>query len=126
MTIYRCKSCNKQTSILKKATNNKYERLITCSVCDTSWQVCFICDLRWNSRKVSYAVKHFQEKHSENKCDDTARETQEKSSCKFNKTNETIGFQNESQENESATIIMESTNKTPSFLKCAKDPNLTN
>ena len=121
MTIYRCNTCKKQTSILKKATNNKYERLVTCSGCDTSWQVCFICNLRWTSRKISYSTKHFQEKHSEIKCDDTARPTQEKPSCKLDNTNETIVFQNESLENESATT----TNKIPSFMKNAKDPNLT-
>ena len=125
MTIYHCKTCKKQTTVTKKATINKYERLVTCSSCDTSWQVCFSCNLRWTSRKISISAKHFEEKHSENKCDGSARSMQEKPSCKLD-TNETIVFQNDSLENESATMIMQSTNQIPSFMKNAKDPNLKN
>ena len=53
------------------------------------------------------------------KSDSSASSMQEKPSCKLDRNKINV-FQNDSLENESATMIMQSTNQIPSFMKNAK------
>ena len=117
--------------------------------------MCFRCNRRWNSNKVYKAREHFSKLHKEaindaivvtpkkstNICHPTIINNKDSSGSNLEDTNATIDFQyknqeddtatmnmnyqNENVEHESTTMNMASTGFIPSFLKNAKDPDLS-